>query len=79
MSESVAAKKLSSCPFCGGNAHIGHSKYSRPIPDCNWDDGSPITETFYGHCARCPASHNGGIVGGFRTVSEAASRWNSRK
>lgn len=66
------------CPFCGGEASdTGHIKWSRPLTETTWADGSPITEAFFCNCISCGISnqHNGL---GHRTQSEAREAWNKR-
>lgn len=71
--------ELLPCPFCGGDAHIGTVRYSQPLDDIRWgSDDAPITEAFYGHCARCAAGHKSSFAGGYRTEAEAVAKWNTR-
>lgn len=71
--------ELKACPFCGGEGSAdGHTRYSPPLDDTTWEDGSPITETFNANCVSCGATPRSGIVNGFQTKAEAISRWNAR-
>lgn len=73
------SEELKCCPFCGGSAHIGTVRYSRPLGDVRWsNDDAPVTEAFYGHCSRCCAGHKNSIPGGYRTQTEAITAWNTR-
>jgi hypothetical protein len=53
-------------------------RYSRPLDDVTWEDGSPVTTAYYGHCARCPAGHGNSITGGYQTREQAIAAWNRR-
>jgi hypothetical protein len=78
--EIIARAELKPCPFCGGEASdAGHVRYSKPLTDTWWDDGSPITEAFYVNCIKCGIDNGrAGLVGGYRTRAEANERWNTR-
>lgn len=80
MTNSLADIVVKACPFCGGEASAeGHIRYSRPLPDTWWEDGSEITEAFYVNCIRCGiANGRAGLVGGYQTRVEAIERWNTR-
>ncbi|ANI76465.1 Lar family restriction alleviation protein [Sphingobium sp. EP60837] len=67
------------CPFCGGEASDGGwTRYSKPLHDANWADGSPITEAFYVNCISCSASNRSTLSGGFQTKERAVTHWNTR-
>lgn len=72
--------ELKPCPFCGGDASdAGHIKYSRPLCDTWWSDGTSITEAYYVNCKQCGqvrAPFN--LVGGYQTKDEAIAAWNRR-
>lgn len=70
--------ELLPCPFCGGESHIGTVRYSSPLEDIWWEDGSKIVEAFYGHCARCAAGHRNSFSGGHQTHEKAIAAWNTR-
>ncbi len=70
---------LEPCPFCGGDAHIGTVRYSNPLQNCRWEeDDAPVTEAYFGHCARCSAGHRDSFSGGYRTEECAVAAWNTR-
>lgn len=67
------------CPFCGGEASAnGHMKWSRPVEEATWDDGSPITEAFFCNCQSCGVSNIGTLSIGHQTRSAAIDAWNRR-
>lgn len=72
--------ELRPCPFCGGEASdAGHARYSRPLADTRWEDGSEITECFFVNCVKCGIDNGRpGLVGGYQTKAEAIERWNTR-
>lgn len=71
--------ELKPCPFCGGKASdTGHIRYSKPLDDTNWADGSPVTEAFFVNCTRCGVSAAGHITGGHQTKAAAVAAWNRR-
>lgn len=72
-----AAPELLPCPFCGGESHVGTIRYSKPLEDAAWHDGSEITECFFVNCASCGVS-NQGLIAGYRTTEEAIAAWNRR-
>lgn len=70
---------LKPCPFCGGGASdAGHIKYSRPLDDTSWEDGSAVLEAFYVNCMKCGAVSRAGLVGGYQTKAQAIAAWNTR-
>ena len=70
---------LKPCPFCGGEASdAGHTKYSRPLDDAKWLDGSPVREAFFVNCIPCGASSRNSLFGGYQTKAEAIAAWNRR-
>jgi len=72
-------EELKPCPFCGGEASdAGRIRYSTPLPDTWWADGSPVTEAFYVNCIKCGASRRSGVVDGYQTQAEAVVAWNTR-
>ena len=74
------SEELKACPFCGGEANgDGHTRYSRPLLDTRWEDGSEITEAFFVNCIKCAISNDRpGLVGGYQTRAEAIAAWNRR-
>lgn len=70
--------ELKPCAFCGGEASYGEVKYSRPLCDANWADGSDIIEAFYINCVRCAGGTRNSIAGGHQTKELAAAAWNTR-
>ena len=72
--------QLLPCPFCGGEASSeGYRRYSKPLEDTNWEDGSEITECFYVNCIHCGIQNGcAGLVQGYQTKAEAIKRWNTR-
>lgn len=72
------ADGLKDCPFCGGEAHYGTSRYSRPLSDAEWADGSLITEAHFVSCARCGSGNRDTLTGGHQTRDLAGERWNRR-
>ena len=70
--------ELRPCAHCGGEASIGHVAFSRPLTHIEWEDGTPVTEAFYGHCKNCSASTRNGFHGGQRNEAEAITAWNTR-
>lgn len=72
------SEELKPCPFCGSEASAeGEVRYSRPVADCTWDDGDPVTQAFFCNCTRCGVS-NKGVLHGHRTKDKAVSAWNRR-
>jgi len=79
MTENPTEKVLLPCPFCGGEASdAGHARYSRPLDDAWWADGSPITEAFFVNCMKCGAVSRSGVSNGYQTKAEAIAAWNRR-
>ena len=72
--------EIKPCPFCGGDGSGPHRiRYSRPLQDVTWEDGSEITEAFHINCVRCGISNGShGLCNGYRTPEDAARRWNTR-
>lgn len=70
--------ELKACAHCGGTAHIGTVRYSKPLVDVHWEDGSEIREAFFAHCASCSIGQRNSLVSGYRTEAEAAAKWNHR-
>lgn len=72
------------CAHCGGDAHIGTVRYSKPLDNTWWNDDAmpngraPITEAFFAHCARCAIGQRNSPAGGYRTEAEAIAAWNRR-
>lgn len=76
---SEVSHELKPCPFCGERAALGHTRYNKPLADMNWQDGSPITETYHVNCMVCLSSTTGhSALGGERTQADAAAKWNRR-
>jgi hypothetical protein len=74
----AAMSDLLPCPFCGGEASgTGHTRYSRPLANTKWDDGTPITEDFFVNCIRCGISNKTMNVG-HRSKAAAIAAWNTR-
>lgn len=67
---------LKPCPFCGGDAHAATTRYSRPLDDATWLDGTPITQAFFVSCVQCGSCTNVSV--GRQTKAEAAAAWNTR-
>ena len=66
------------CPFCGSAASAeGVVRYSRPVENCTWADGEPVTEAFFCNCPKCGVS-NQGALHGYRTKDKAIAAWNRR-
>ena len=80
MDNAHTAVTLLPCPFCGGEASdAGHARYSKPLPDTWWEDGSEITECFFVNCVKCGISNGRrGLVDGYQTRAEAIAAWNTR-
>ena len=76
--EAKAPDALLPCAHCGGDAHIGTTRYSRPLDNTWWADGSPIEEAFFAHCAKCAIGQRNSIAGGYQSANEAAEKWNRR-
>lgn len=70
--------ELKPCPFCGNAAYPGNVRYSNPLADATWADGSEIIEAHYVNCGTCQAANRTSIAGGHRTVAEAEGSWNRR-
>jgi len=71
--------ELLNCPFCGGEASdTGHQKWSRPVKDTTWNDGSPITEAYFVNCMTCGVNTRGALSLGHQTRAKAIAAWNRR-
>lgn len=65
--------ELDACPFCGGEASFGTTKYaSKTVRYQNWSQ-----DTFHSvNCVAC-GTNNRGLIG-YSTKAEAAGHWNKR-
>lgn len=73
------SEELLPCPFCGGKANgDGVARYSPPLHNTWWSDGSKITEAFFVNCMSC-GIRNGTCLGvGYQTREHAHRHWNTR-
>ena len=65
--------ELRKCPFCGGDAAFGTTKYcAETVREQGWNQ-----DVFHSvNCIMCGASNRG--LAGFETPEKAAEHWNKR-
>jgi len=71
--------ELKPCPFCGGEAAVGTTTYSK-YSDFSQKNG--VTTLYFVNCINekldgC-GGNNKGLVGGFVTEQKAMESWNTR-